>query len=152
MNLLLKFTFRKVFNTCRYSSFNSEKNCKDKFLIIIIFLYVPTLVSLYVCDGVTQYHIYIYIYIYIVTAYGLKVYSDSYELIPFLSAATHKLGVSNILGRRLIVRICRFHFYQQQLINLVYVRFGEVTQSRNIKITFLSTATHKLGVASVSGK
>ena len=72
-----------------------------------------------------------------------------------------------------------FQFYQQQLINLVYrafrgsdaeweyadsisinsnsltrctVRFGEVMQSGNMQIPFLSTATHKLGVACVSVK
>ena len=32
------------------------------------------------------------------------------------------------------------------------MRFEEVAQSRNKQIPFLSTATHKLGVASVSGK
>ena len=32
------------------------------------------------------------------------------------------------------------------------MRFGEVTQSRNMQSPFLSTATHKLGVACVSGE
>ena len=48
--------------------------------------------------------------------------------IQFLSTATHKFVVTCVSGKCRRVGICRFHFYQQQLITWCSVRFGEVPQ------------------------